>query len=309
MAAGPTLRCGGILDDVTIWNRALSAAEIQTVMSGALPSNLSGLGAAWQLNEGSGQTVVDSSPHNRSGQLGGAPGTDAADPQWVGAPAGSRPDAIAPVVSLTAPANGTRVSGIVAVSATATDDSSVVGVQFFLDGTPLQPEDASAPYSLAWNTTAVANGPHTITARARDAAGNTTVSAAITISVSNAVSPPVISDVRASATAATSADILWASNLPTTGQVEYGTTTAYGRSTAPSAPATLHIDTLSGLTPGTKLGRLPRARDEFLRNICLHSAIYICHAATAAGKFAARAVSAARRRWRSGIDPQFRPYR
>ena len=242
----------GDLDDVTIWNRALSAAEIQTVMSGALPSNLSGLGAAWQLNEGVGQTVTDSSPYRRSGQLGNAPGTDAADPQWVVTQTRPRPDATAPVVSLTAPANGTQVSGIVGVSATATDDSSIAGVQFFLDGVPLQPEDVSAPFSLAWNTTATANGPHTIAARARDAAGNTTVSAAITVSVSNAVSLPVISDVRVSVTTATAADILWASNVPTTGQVEYGTTTAYGRSTAPSAAATLHVDTLSGLTPGTK---------------------------------------------------------
>ena len=202
----------GDLDDVTIWNRALSAAEIQTVMSGALPSNLNGLGAAWQLNEGGGQTVTDSSPYRRSGQLGDAPGTDAADPQWVVAQTGPRPDATAPVVFLTAPANGTQVSGVVSVSATATDDSSIAGVQFFLDGVPLQPEDVSAPYTLAWNTTAFANGPHTIAARARDAAGNTSVSAAITVSVSNAVSSPVISDVRVSATTATAADILWASN-------------------------------------------------------------------------------------------------
>src|SRR5439155_7741127 len=47
----------------------------------------------------------------------------------------------------------------------------------------------SAPYSRAWDTTTAANGSsHTLTAVARDAAGNTTTSAPITVTVSNA--PP-----------------------------------------------------------------------------------------------------------------------
>ena len=36
--------------------------------------------------------------------------------------------------------------------------------------------DTTSPYSVSWNTTTVANGTHTLTARARDAAGNTTTS-------------------------------------------------------------------------------------------------------------------------------------
>src|SRR5205814_46366 len=47
--------------------------------------------------------------------------------------------------------------------------------------------DTTAPYSVAWNTTAVTNGSHTLTAMARDAAGNLS-SAAITVAVSNSVS-------------------------------------------------------------------------------------------------------------------------
>ncbi|HXG22698.1 MAG TPA: Ig-like domain-containing protein, partial [Methylomirabilota bacterium] len=53
-----------------------------------------------------------------------------------------------PVVSLTAPANGATVSGsAVTVSATASDNVGVVGVQFRLDGANLGSEDTSAPYS------------------------------------------------------------------------------------------------------------------------------------------------------------------
>ena len=42
---------------------------------------------------------------------------------------------------------------------------------------------------MSFNTTTVANGVHTVTARARDAAGNTTTSAPVSITVANATTP------------------------------------------------------------------------------------------------------------------------
>ncbi len=56
-------------------------------------------------------------------------------------------------------------------TAAATDAGGVAGVQLRLDGQPLGAEDTAAPYSVSWNTTGVANGSHTLTAVARDAAG------------------------------------------------------------------------------------------------------------------------------------------
>ena len=41
------------------------------------------------------------------------------------------------------------------------------------------------PYALAWDTRTVSNGAHTLTARARDAAGNSTLSAPVTVNVAN----------------------------------------------------------------------------------------------------------------------------
>jgi len=41
-------------------------------------------------------------------------------------------------------------------------------VQFKLDGANLGPEDTTAPYSFAWDTTFAVNGPHVLTAVARD---------------------------------------------------------------------------------------------------------------------------------------------
>ena len=73
----------------------------------------------------------------------------------------------------------------VTVNANASDNMAVAGVQFFVDGAPLGAEDTSAPYSATWNTTTAANGSHALTARARDGAGNTTTSSAVTVTVAN----------------------------------------------------------------------------------------------------------------------------
>src|SRR5204863_7801866 len=66
-------------------------------------------------------------------------------------------DGTAPSVSVTAPAAGATISGSVTVSASATDDVGVVGVQFKLDGANLGAEDSTSPYSTAWDTTTASN--------------------------------------------------------------------------------------------------------------------------------------------------------
>jgi len=103
-------------------------------------------------------------------------------------------DTTPPTVSMTAPSQGATVNGTVSVSATATDDTGVIGVQFKLDGNNLGSEDFTAPYSISWNSTAVSNGAHTLTAVARDGAGNSTPSAPVSITVSNPdTTPPSVS--------------------------------------------------------------------------------------------------------------------
>ncbi len=101
-------------------------------------------------------------------------------------------DQTAPTVSLTAPTAGQTVTGTVTVSATASDASGVAGVQFKLDGANLGAEDTTSPFSMSWNTATATNGSHTLTAVARDVAGNTTTSAGVTVTVSNAL-PPITS--------------------------------------------------------------------------------------------------------------------
>lgn len=99
-------------------------------------------------------------------------------------------DTAAPTVSITAPAANATVSGSsVTISATASDNVGVVGVQFKVDGSNIGVEDTSAPYSVTWNTTSASNGSHAITAVARDAANNSTTSTSVNVSVNNTVAP------------------------------------------------------------------------------------------------------------------------
>ncbi len=96
-------------------------------------------------------------------------------------------DITSPTVSLTSPSGGATVSGSVSVTASASDNIGVAGVQFKLDGSNLGLEDTTSPYSVSWDTTASANGSHTLTATARDAAGNTVTSSSVSVTVSNIV--------------------------------------------------------------------------------------------------------------------------
>jgi len=128
----------GLIDEVRIYNRALSQAEIQTDMA----------------------TPVGS---------GGPPLTDPTPP----------------TVAFTQPANGATVSATTMLTASASDNVGVVGVQFKLDGADLGAEISVFPFSLSWNTSTAVAGAHSLTAVARDAAGNQTTSAAVAVTVDN----------------------------------------------------------------------------------------------------------------------------
>jgi hypothetical protein len=99
-----------------------------------------------------------------------------------------------PTVLLTTPASGATVSGSVNVTAAASDDKGVTQVEFLVDGASIG-VDTTAPYEATWNTTAVGNGGHTLTARATDTANQTTTSAAVSVTVANVVpdNPPTVS--------------------------------------------------------------------------------------------------------------------
>ena len=51
--------------------------------------------------------------------------------------------------------------------------SGVAGVRFIVDGQFIGAEDTTAPYSISWDSTTLANGSHIVTAISRDLAENT----------------------------------------------------------------------------------------------------------------------------------------
>lgn len=90
------------------------------------------------------------------------------------------PDVTPPTVSITSPVSGSKVTAAsVTISATASDNTKVTKVEISVDS-KLQVSDTASPYSYKWNTNKTASGTHTITAKAYDAAGNTTT-ASITV--------------------------------------------------------------------------------------------------------------------------------
>jgi len=80
-------------------------------------------------------------------------------------------DSTKPTVSITSPVNGAVVSGRVSIAASASDDTRVAAVEFYVNGA-LIGRDSGSPYSIGWNSRKAGFGNHTITVRALDAAGN-----------------------------------------------------------------------------------------------------------------------------------------
>ena len=93
-------------------------------------------------------------------------------------------DTTAPTVSLSSPTSGTTytIAQTVAITASASDNVGVSKVEFY-DGATLKGTDTAAPYSYSWSISSAANGSHSWTAKAYDAAGNSKVSTAVSLSV------------------------------------------------------------------------------------------------------------------------------
>jgi hypothetical protein len=160
------------------------------------------------------------------------------------------PDTTAPVTSITSPLSGSTLSGSATIAVSATDPvisgtvtSGISTVELRVDGTLLSTL-TTAPYSGTWNTLGVTNGTHTLTAVARDAAGNTATSNTVTITVSNPLS---ISSLSAQGGTNT-ATISWITNRPSTTRVEYGTSTAYSLQMTNASLVSTHSVTLSNLS-------------------------------------------------------------
>ncbi len=111
----------------------------------------------------------------------------AADLGAIEVQAGAKPSADTTKPTATASVTGT--SGMITLSATASDDVGVTDVEFLVDGV-LQGSDSSNPYSLTLDSTKLSNGTHSLVALAFDAAGNGGNSAPVSFSVNNTSTTP-----------------------------------------------------------------------------------------------------------------------
>jgi hypothetical protein len=161
-------------------------------------------------------------------------------------------DTTPPSVSLTAPLAGSTLSGTVAVSANASDNVGVASVQFLLDGTDLGSEVTTAPYSVNWDTSTAAAGSHTLSAIAKDAAGNSTTATAVIVTTFLDNLPPAITSVAADVTGSSTATVSWDTSQQANTQVSYGKTINYGTSTTLSTSmVTAHSSAITSLAAGT----------------------------------------------------------
>jgi hypothetical protein len=108
-----------------------------------------------------------------------------------GSSAGTGADAIAPTAFVAAPTSGDTLSGTAPVSVAASDNVAVTRVELYLGGTLLATMSAT-PFTFNWNTTQIANSSYTLTAKAYDAAGNSSQSGAVPVKVFNDVSAPSV---------------------------------------------------------------------------------------------------------------------
>lgn len=95
-----------------------------------------------------------------------------------------------PQVTVSTPQAGASVHGTVRLAAAATDDRGVSEVTFLVDGTPVGRAETQ-PWQIDWDSAGMA-GPHTLTARATDTAGQKTTSDPVGVTLDN----PALTAVR-----------------------------------------------------------------------------------------------------------------
>jgi hypothetical protein len=130
----------GMIDEVRIYNVALTAAQIQADMNTPIATSLP-----------------------------------------------PPPDTTPPTVSFSTPAAGATVSGSVTLSTVASDSGSgVAGIQYVVDGINVGAPVTGSPYSMAFDTTQLANGTHVIGVYGWDNQHNVSLVTTITVTISNA---------------------------------------------------------------------------------------------------------------------------
>jgi glucose/arabinose dehydrogenase len=184
-AEGASISGGAVTVNYTLSGDAGSYHHLHLALDGGAPIEVTTLNGSHTL------TGLSAGPHVLTAQLVDAAHAPLSNPEAADSVGFTVtiPDTTDPTIQITAPADGAVVSGSIPLAASAGDDTGVAGVQFLLDGVNLGAELSAAPFSQSWDSASVANGPHTFTAVARDAAGNT-ASDSVSFTVDNPITVP-----------------------------------------------------------------------------------------------------------------------
>ncbi len=158
----------------------VGVAKVECYINGALTASSTNTPATFSWNTTiypNGSYTLEVKAYDAAGNVG------ASGPESVlvqNTPA----DTTSPVATITAPATGSTVSGVVSVNVSASDNVAVTRVEWYLNGALVGSSPTSSA-TFSWDTTASANGSYTLQALAYDAAGNVGTSAMLNVSVQN----------------------------------------------------------------------------------------------------------------------------
>jgi hypothetical protein len=156
----------------------------------------------------------------------------------------------APAVTAITPTSGTTAGGT-SVTISGTGLSGATAVDF--GATPATITATTSDTSITATSPADATaGPVDVTVTTQNGTSATSSADQFTYMTPVASTTPVISNISAIATGTSTATITWTTDVPSSSQVEYGTTTPYSASsTLDSTPVTSHSVMLSNLDEAT----------------------------------------------------------
>ena len=130
-------------------------------------------------------------------------------------------DTAKPNVTITTPADNATVSGVVNIKATATDNTSVSKVEFYVQN-QLKVTDTAAPFEYSWDVTDLANGTYTLSTKAYDPTGNSaTDTQAVTVKNGDAQAPTAPTDLKSTATTYNRVSLSWTASTDNTAVTAY----------------------------------------------------------------------------------------
>ena len=95
------------------------------------------------------------------------------------------PDTIPPTVAVTAPSNGATISGTINILGTSSDNIAVSSVAVAIDAGAYALAVGTTNWHFSLNATGLANGAHTLQAKAWDTSGNASTSTVVNVIVNN----------------------------------------------------------------------------------------------------------------------------